>query len=146
MATQNFSSALPAPAAPHQHPMAKPGYGKRSAPHQRPPTGGDFMGLPERERSIAGLIDPLPDGAAIDVKTLAKEHPRHGQKAVGSALTALAVAGHLRRVRRPEGEGDQVRWVFRTYWSRTARDNEWWLAFLTAKDDRATGSRPETTP
>ncbi|MFE7109341.1 MarR family transcriptional regulator [Streptomyces sp. NPDC057575] len=55
--------------------------------------------------------------------------------AVGSALRALGVAGHLRHVRCLSGEnGGQVRWVTRTFWSRTARDNEWWNAFLTAEE------------
>ncbi|MET7370632.1 MarR family transcriptional regulator [Streptomyces sp. NPDC005566] len=107
--------------------MANPGYGKRSAPDQQLRGGADFMMLPPRERSIAGFIDQLPDGAAMDVKGLAKQLPLYGQQAVGSALKALSVAGYLRRVRcLVTGEGGQVRWVFRTFWSRTARDNEWW--------------------
>ncbi|MFJ1831731.1 MarR family transcriptional regulator [Streptomyces sp. NPDC088178] len=116
--------------------MANPGYGKRSAADQQPRRSDDFALLPERERYVAGFVDHLPDGAAMNVKSLAKQLPLYGQQAVGSALTALAVAGHLRRVRRPVGEGDQVRWVFRTFWSRTARDNEWWNAFLDAEDNR----------
>ncbi|MFH8476865.1 MarR family transcriptional regulator [Streptomyces sp. NPDC018000] len=116
---------------------AKPGYGKRSAPDQRPPHADDFALLPERERYVAGFVDHLPDGAAMNVKTLAKQLPLYGQQAVGSALTALSVAGHLRRVRCLVGEGEQVRWVFRTFWSRTARDNEWWNAYLDAEDHRA---------
>lgn len=55
--------------------------------------------------------------------------------AIGSALRALAVAGHLRRVRRRvDGEGT-CRWVTYTYWSRTARDNEWWSAALSGPAD-----------
>ncbi|MCX5339372.1 hypothetical protein [Streptomyces atratus] len=51
--------------------------------------------------------------------------------AVSSALRELSVAGHLHRVRRlAECDGDQVRWVFETYWSRTARSDEWWERFL----------------
>ncbi|MFF2802118.1 MarR family transcriptional regulator [Streptomyces sp. NPDC058051] len=90
--------------------------------------------LPERERHIAGYVDALPDGAAMDIKSLARSQPLYGQMAVGSALRALGVAGHLRHVRCLSGEGDQVRWVTRTFWSRTARDNEWWNAFLTAEE------------
>ncbi|MFE2292580.1 MarR family transcriptional regulator [Streptomyces sp. NPDC059452] len=139
MATQHLSSAQRAPARSHPYPKAKPGYGKRSAPGQTPATGTEFALLPERERYVAGFVDHLPDGAAMDIKTLAKQLPLYGQQAVSSALTALSVAGHLRRVRRPAGEGDQVRWAFRTFWSRTARDNEWWNAFLATQD---TGALP----
>nr|WP_104790448.1 hypothetical protein [Streptomyces sp. QL37]PPQ61058.1 hypothetical protein C5F59_33560 [Streptomyces sp. QL37] len=94
--------------------------------------------MPERERYIAGYVDRLPDGAAMDIKSLAKHLPLYGQMAVSSALKALGVAGHLRRVRCRTGKGDQVRWVSRTYWSRTARDNEWWDAFLTAEGSHPT--------
>ncbi|MFI7088124.1 MarR family transcriptional regulator [Streptomyces anulatus] len=143
MAATNLSPALPAPARSHSYPKAKPGYGKRSAPAQAPATGVEFALLPERERYVAGFVDNLPDGSAMDVKTLAKQLPLYGQQAVSSALTALSVAGHLRRVRRTAGEGDQVRWVSRTFWSRSARDNEWWNAFLAAEDSR---TPPATTP
>ncbi|MFD9606710.1 MarR family transcriptional regulator [Streptomyces sp. NPDC059970] len=147
MATQNFSPALCAPASSASYPMAKPGYGKRSAPDQHPRRADDFALLPERERYVAGFVDHLPDGAAMNVKALAKQLPLYGQQAVSSALTALSVAGHLRRVRRLVGEGDQVRWVFRTFWSRTARDNEWWADYLAAEDNRAgVGAEPELEP
>lgn len=130
MAAQHFSPALPAPEAPRPHRTAKSGYGKQAAPGQGPCRPADFASLPERERYIAGYIDRLPDGAAMDIKSLAKDLPLYGQMAIGSALRALAVAGHLRRVRRRvEGEGT-CRWVTYTYWSRTARDNEWWTAAL----------------
>ncbi|MFB7212425.1 MarR family transcriptional regulator [Streptomyces sp. NPDC056255] len=115
--------------------QARPGYGKRSVPAQHPPREGDFALLPERERHIAGYVDALPDGAAMDIKSLARSQPLYGQMAVGSALRALGVAGHLRHVRCLSGEnGGQVRWVTRTFWSRTARDNEWWNAFLAAEE------------
>ncbi len=111
--------------------MAKPGYGKRSAPDQQARTRHDFALLPTRERYVAGFVDHLPDGAAMSVKTLAKQLPLYGQQAISTALTALSVAGHLRRVRCPVvGAGDETRWVFRTFWSRTARDNEWWNTYL----------------
>ncbi|MEU3836678.1 MarR family transcriptional regulator [Streptomyces microflavus] len=113
--------------------MAKPGYGKRSAPNQLPRTRADFALLPARERYVAGFVDHLPEGAAMSVKQLAKQLPLYGQQAISSALTALSVAGHLRRVRCAVGAGDETRWVFRTFWSRTAHDNEWWQAYLTAE-------------
>ncbi|MFD0625774.1 MarR family transcriptional regulator [Streptomyces sanglieri] len=134
MAAPNLSPALRAPASSRAHPKAKPGYGKRSVPKQRHDGEGDFMLLPERERHIAGYVDALPEGAAMDIKSLARSQPLYGQMAVGSALRALGVAGHLRHVRCLSGEGDQVRWVTRTFWSRTAHDNEWWTAFLAAEE------------
>lgn len=135
MATQNFSSALPTPSVPTPAlcPKASPGYGKRSVPDQRPPHADDFAFLPERERYIAGYVDQLPEGSAMNIKSLAKCQPLYGQMAVGSALRALGVAGHLRQARCAVGDGDNVRWVTRTFWSRTARDNEWWNTFLTAE-------------
>ncbi|MFE9782035.1 MarR family transcriptional regulator [Streptomyces sp. NPDC005775] len=131
MAVQNFSPALPASAGSAPYPMAQPGYGKRSAPDQLPVRPDDFALLPPRERYVAGFIEHLPEGAAMSVKCLAKQIPLYGQQAIASALTALSVAGHLRRVRCAVGVGDEVRWVFRTFWSRTARDNEWWANRLT---------------
>ncbi|MEV6161295.1 MarR family transcriptional regulator [Streptomyces sp. NPDC052052] len=116
--------------------MANPGYGKRAVPDQHPPSQADFAMLPERERHIAGYIDVLSEGAAVDIKSLAGSLPLYGQMAVGSALRALGVAGHLRRVRCLSGEDGQVRWVTRTFWSRTARDNEWWNTFLAAEERR----------
>ncbi|MDQ0795751.1 MarR family transcriptional regulator [Streptomyces sp. B1I3] len=143
MATEHTSSALRAPASSRPYPMAHPGYGKRSAPEQQPCAADDFMLLPPRERSIAGFIDHLPEGAAMDVKGLARQLPLYGQQAVASALKALSVAGYLRRVRRMVGgEGGQVRWVFRTFWSRTARDNEWWAALLADEGKQAAVSVP----
>ncbi|MGW1880877.1 hypothetical protein [Streptomyces sp. NPDC001970] len=125
MAAENNSPALPTPA----HPMAKPGYGKRTVPGQTPRGKGDFDHLPAREAEVAAYIDRLPEGAAIDIKTLARELPRYGQQAVTKALNALAAAGHLRRVREPLGEG-LSQWVFRTYFTRTARDSAWWARFV----------------
>ncbi|MEU9356989.1 MarR family transcriptional regulator [Streptomyces sp. NPDC048301] len=146
MATQHLSSASQAPACSRPYPMAHPGYGKRSAPGQQPRTAADFELLPVRERSIAAFIDRLPDGAAMDVKGLAKQLPLYGQQAVASALKALSVAGYLRRVRcLVGGEGGPVRWVFRTFWSRTARDNEWWAALIADTGD-GTGTRAGAGP
>ncbi|MGW4629455.1 MarR family transcriptional regulator [Streptomyces rubiginosohelvolus] len=130
MATQHLSSALHAPAVSPAYPMAKPGYGKRSAPGQQTRARDDFALLPTRERYVAGFVDHLPDGASMSVKQLAKQLPLYGQQAISTALKALSVAGHLRRVRCSVGAGDESRWVFRTFWSRTARDNEWWNTYL----------------
>ncbi|WP_444971962.1 MarR family transcriptional regulator [Streptomyces sp. SAI-25] len=133
MATQHISSALQPPALSDAYPMANPGYGKRSAPNQLPRSARDFALLPARERYVAGFVDHLPEGASMSVKQLAKQLPLYGQQAISTALTALSVAGHLRRVRCPVGAGEETRWVFRTFWSRTARDNEWWNTFLAAE-------------
>ncbi|MBT2384248.1 hypothetical protein J7E86_11745 [Streptomyces sp. ISL-11] len=114
--------------------MAAPGYGKRTVPDQAPRTRDDFAHLPAREASIAAHLDRLPDGAAVDIKTLAKELPAYGQQAVASALRALSVAGHLRRFREPV-EGC-TQWVSRSYFSRTARGDDWWEAFLAARNSR----------
>ncbi|MER5816887.1 MarR family transcriptional regulator [Streptomyces californicus] len=136
MATQHLSPVPPAPVISHAYPMAKPGYGKRNAPDQRPPAREDFALLPARERYVAGFIDRLPQGAAMSVKQLAKHLPLYGQQAIGTSLNSLSVAGHLRRVRSrlttgtSRGKGGEVRWISRTFWSRTARDNEWWNAYL----------------
>ncbi|MFG2408230.1 MarR family transcriptional regulator [Streptomyces brevispora] len=145
MAVQNFSPALSVSAVSAPYPMAHPGYGKRTAPDELPSRADDFAPLPLRERYVAGFIERLPEGATMSVKCLAKQLPLYGQQAVGSALTALSAAGHLRRVRCAVGEGDQVRWVFRTYWSRTARDNEWWAAHL-VPGSQACAPEPVSVP
>jgi hypothetical protein len=134
VAYENSNAALPVPA----HPTANPGYGKRTIPAE-PGTASraaaDFSHLPAREAYIAAFIDRLPDGAAMDIKSLAKALPLHGQQAVSSALTALSRAGHLHRARGLATTGDNgTRWVFRTYWSRTARDDAWWAAFLDGRE------------
>ncbi|WP_411079841.1 MarR family transcriptional regulator [Streptomyces sp. cmx-18-6] len=139
MATQHPSPAPLTPARSTAYPMAKPGYGKRSAPSQLPRASHDFALLPTRERYVAGFVDHLPEGAAMSVKQLAKQLPLYGQQAISTALTALSVAGHLRRVRCAIGVGGETRWAFRTFWSRTARDNEWWNAFLAAENAAGAG-------
>ncbi|KQX78947.1 MULTISPECIES: hypothetical protein [Streptomyces] len=148
MATQNISPAPPAPTASLPYARAHPGYGKRTAPEQHPPRADAFALLPERERYVAGYVDRLPEGGAMDVKSLAKSLPLYGQMAVGSALRALGVAGHLRRVRcQVVAEDGQSRWVTRTFWSRTAHDSEWWDAFTrTVPGDGhiAAAARPDT--
>ncbi|MCW8220436.1 MULTISPECIES: MarR family transcriptional regulator [Streptomyces] len=140
MATQQVSSAPCAPAPSRPYRQATTGYGKRSVPGQRPPQASDFARLPERERYVAGYVDHLPDGAAMDIKSLAKDLPLYGQMAIGTALRTLAVAGHLRHVRcRVESLG-QNRWVTRTYWSRTARDHTWWTTHLAGEATEGGGS------
>ncbi|MGA5449663.1 hypothetical protein ACPCVO_23740 [Streptomyces umbrinus] len=119
-------SAAPRPSA---HPMANPGYGKKSAPGQEPRTGRDFVHLPTREASIAGYLDRLDDEADMSIKTLAKHLP-YGQCAIGTALNNLSAAGHVRRVRRPVTVDGCPRWVWHTFFSRTARDDAWWGSFL----------------
>lgn len=135
-----------APVVPH--PRAASGYGKRSAPDQARPRSDAFSHLPEREAFLAAFIDRLPDGAAMDVKTLAAAQPRYGQQAVRSALTHLSTAGHLRRVQETVGNG-RSQWVYRTYFTRTARDDTWWHRFLTGAtppqvqpDERPQPARP----
>ncbi|MEU9787749.1 hypothetical protein AB0H92_43510 [Streptomyces phaeochromogenes] len=117
---------LPAHALPH--PMANPGYGKRAAPDQHPRTAQDFAHLPPREAAVAAYIDRLPGGADISVKTLAKTLP-YGQCALRTALNNLQRAGHLRRGREHLADSGSPRWITRTWFSRTARDDDWWAAF-----------------
>ncbi|MEV6566419.1 hypothetical protein [Streptomyces kronopolitis] len=130
MASDNFNAAPCAPALPHgDHPAARPGYGKREAPAQRPSRPGDFAHLPRREASIAAYLDRLPEGADISVKTLAKVLPDYGQCALRTALRRLSEAGHLRRVAETHtSDSGSPLWVTRTYFSRTARENSWWMA------------------
>ncbi|WP_405881480.1 hypothetical protein OG762_24675 [Streptomyces sp. NBC_01136] len=108
--------------------MANPGYGKRSAPDQRPRTNDDFAHLPPREAAIAAYVDRLPDGADISVKTLAKTLP-YGQCALRTALNNLTRAGHLRRGREHLADSGSARWITRSWFSRTARDDDWWAGF-----------------
>ncbi|MFJ4816300.1 hypothetical protein [Streptomyces sp. NPDC088801] len=124
MADANFSAAFPS-----AHPLANPGYGKRTAPDQLPGRNHDFAHLPPREAAIAAYLDRLPDGADISVKTLAKHLP-YGQCALGTALNRIQQAGHLRRGRECVTADDgSSRWITRSWWSRTARDDDWWAAF-----------------
>lgn len=134
MATAQLSAAL----RPSAHPKANPGYGKKSAPDQEPRTGRDFTHLPAREASIAVYLDRLDDEADMSIKTLAKHLP-YGQCAISTALNNLSAAGHLRRVRRPVTVDGTPRWVWHTFFSRTARDDGWWDAFLA-------GEAPVTKP
>lgn len=124
-------------------PMASPGYGKRTAPWQLPPAADDFTHLPVREAYLASLINNLPDGAAMDVKTLAAYQPLFGQMAVRTALNRLSAAGHLRRLRE-RVNADRPQWVFRTYFSRTPRSDAWWNHFLATGEARESGAREST--
>lgn len=127
MADSQLSPAsLPAHAS--AHPMANPGYGKRSAPEQHPRTNHDFADLPPREAAVAAYLDRLPEGADISVKTLAKQLP-YGQCALRTVLNNLQRAGHLRRGREHIVGSGGSRWVTRSWFSRTAHDDDWWAAF-----------------
>ncbi|MFJ6697151.1 hypothetical protein ACIQM4_13925 [Streptomyces sp. NPDC091272] len=135
MAVQQLSPAPHAPA----HPMASPGFGKQSAPDQQVRSKGDFGHLELREAAIAGYIDRLPDGADISIKTLAREIPAYGQTAIATALRQLSAAGHLRRFREPLwGADDTVRWVQRTYFSRTQRPDAWWQSMVRGESTEET--------
>ncbi|MFD5318978.1 hypothetical protein [Streptomyces sp. NPDC127098] len=127
------------------HPMARSGYGKRSAPGQRPRTAHDFEHLHWRDAAIAGHIDRLPEGADISIKGLAGQLT-FGQMAVSTSLRRLSEAGHLRRV--SERDNGATQWVTRTYFSRTARDDAWWETFLGGgqrpKDEKPVRSRAYT--
>ncbi|MFG2917782.1 hypothetical protein ACGF0D_33420 [Kitasatospora sp. NPDC048298] len=118
--------------------MAVPGYGKQSAPEQLPRSASDFAHLPVREAYLASLIDHLPDGAAMDIKSLAVLQPHYGQAACRTALNRLSTAGHLRRVRERLSSKD-CRWVFHTYFSRTPRSDAWWNRFLATGGSGDTG-------
>ncbi|MFE4975844.1 hypothetical protein ACFRAR_27535 [Kitasatospora sp. NPDC056651] len=124
--------------------MAAPGYGKQSAPEQLPRSATDFAHLPAREAYLASLIDHLPDGAAMDVKTLAALQPHYGQMACRTALNNLSTAGHLRRVRE-RLSSKECRWVFHTYFSRTPRSDAWWGRFLTAGGEGGSGDGTHRT-
>lgn len=127
MADSQLSAAPRAPHVP-PHPKANPGYGKRSASGQQPRTAHDFAHLPPREAAVAAYVDRLPDGADISVKTLAKVLP-HGQCALRTTLNNLQRAGHLRRGSEHVIGSGSARWVTRTFFSRTPRDDAWWAAF-----------------
>ncbi|WP_345037423.1 hypothetical protein [Streptomyces sannanensis] len=109
--------------------MANPGFGKRSAPGQEPRRHHDFAHLPAREASVAGYIDRLKDGSDISQKTLAAQLPGIGQWAAATVLRNLGAAGHVRHVREHLVGPRGARWVTRTYFSRTPRNDAWWATF-----------------
>ncbi|MER7661250.1 hypothetical protein [Streptomyces sp. NPDC096193] len=68
------------------------------------------------------------------MKTLAKHLPGYGQCAVATILNSLSAAGHYRRVRQSvtSASGTNI-WVWRSYWSRTPRDDAWWAHFASGE-------------
>lgn len=126
VAYANPSPALPTPS----HPMATTGYGKRPAGDEDPHADADFAHLLPRDAEVAVFIDHLDTGHAMGHKVLAAEHPRYGQQAMRTSLTRITEAGHLRWIREHiTVEDNTMRWVTRTYWSRTRRSPEWWAQF-----------------
>ncbi|MCT7351263.1 hypothetical protein N4P33_03640 [Streptomyces sp. 15-116A] len=114
--------------------MAKTGYGKRLAGDEDPHADPDFAHLSPREREIAVFIDALDEGHAMGYKAIAAEHPRYGQQAVRSAMGRITLAGHVRWIKEHiTVEDNSMRWVTRTYWSRTRRSDEWWDDFVRAR-------------
>ncbi|MEV0638490.1 hypothetical protein AB0I77_26825 [Streptomyces sp. NPDC050619] len=95
-------------------------------PHADP----DFAHLSPREREIAVFVDHLEDGHAMGYKVIAAEHPHYGQQAVRTVMGRITLAGHLRWIKEHiTVEDNSMRWVTRTYWSRTRRSPEWWAEF-----------------
>ncbi|MDW8810547.1 hypothetical protein P1P68_38560 [Streptomyces scabiei] len=102
-------------------------------PHADP----DFAHLSPRDAEIAVFIDHLEDGHAMGHKVIAAEHPRYGQQAVRTSSGRLVHAGHLRWITEHLTiEDNSMRWVTRTYWSRTPRSLEWWADFVRERDGR----------
>ncbi|MFC5719072.1 MarR family transcriptional regulator [Streptomyces gamaensis] len=108
--------------------MAPAGFGKKPVPGQPPLAPDTYAHLPAREAYFAHLIDRLPEGAAMDIKTLAKT-TTYGQQAAGSALNYLKGEGHLFIKTETLGKGCTM-WVTRTYWSRVPHSEAWWEAFI----------------
>ncbi|MEV6002548.1 hypothetical protein AB0M25_25590 [Streptomyces griseomycini] len=110
--------------------MANSGYGKRPAGDEDPHADADFAHLLPRDAEVAVFIDHLDTGHAMGHKVLAAEHPRYGQQAMRTSLTRITEAGHLRWIKEHiTVEDNTMRWVTRTYWSRTRRSAEWWARF-----------------
>jgi hypothetical protein len=117
--------------------MAKTGYGKRSAGDEDPYADSDFAHLIPRDREIAVFVDHLEEGHAMGYKAIAAVHPRYGQQAVRTSLRALSRAGHSQQIREHiTVEDHSMRWVTRTYWSRTRRSAEWWAEFARERKGR----------
>lgn len=114
------------------HPMANPGFGKRLAPAQDPYQPHAFAALTPKARAVAEYVDQLPVGAAMGIKALASQLPI-GQAAVSTALKEMSQAGLLRRVQELDLKV-ATQWVTRTYFSRTARPDTWWKAWLGGLD------------
>jgi hypothetical protein len=130
--------AQPSPALPRlTHPMAKTGYGKRAVGDEPPHADADFAHLCPRDAEFAVFIDHLDDGYAMGHKVIAAEHPRYGQQASRTSLRSLTEVGHLRWIKEHiTVEDNSMRWVTRTYWSRTPRSVEWWTEFARARHGR----------
>ncbi|WP_328359928.1 hypothetical protein OG800_23640 [Streptomyces sp. NBC_00445] len=117
--------------------MAKTGYGKRSTGDEDPHADPDFAHLLPRDAEVAVLIDHLDNGHAMGHKVLAAEHPRYGQQALRTSLNRITDAGHLRWIKEHiTVEDNSMRWVTRTYWSRTRRSPEWWADFARERHGR----------
>ncbi|MFI6244635.1 hypothetical protein [Streptomyces sp. NPDC051016] len=105
--------------------MAKTGYGKRPAGDEDPHADPDFAHLSPRDREIAVFVDHLHEGHAMGYKAPAAAHPRYGQQACRTSLRRITLAGHLRWIKEHiTVEDNSMRWVTRTYWSRTPRSAE----------------------
>ncbi|MBC9728520.1 hypothetical protein [Streptomyces sp. TRM68367] len=117
--------------------MAKMGYGKRPAGDEDPYADADFAHLSPRDREIAVFVDHLHEGHAMGYKAIAAEHPRCGQQAVRTSMGRITLAGHLRWIKEHiTVEDNSMRWVTRTYWSRTRRSEEWWADFVRERDGK----------
>jgi hypothetical protein len=117
--------------------MAKTGYGKRSAGDEDPHADPDFAHLSPRDREIAVFFDHLEEGHAMGYKAIAAEHPIYGQQAVRVSAGRITLAGHLRWIKEHiTVEDNSMRWVTRTYWSRTRRSVEWWADFAQERHGR----------
>ncbi|MEU9452997.1 hypothetical protein [Streptomyces sp. NPDC048277] len=117
--------------------MAKTGYGKRSTGDEDPHADPDFAHLSPRDREFAVYVDHLEDRHAMGYKAIAAEHPRYGQQATRTSLNRLTEAGHLRWIKEHITlEDNSMRWVTRTYWSRTPRSPEWWANFARERKGR----------
>ncbi|MEV0370365.1 hypothetical protein AB0I10_11135 [Streptomyces sp. NPDC050636] len=107
-------------------------------------TGDSFSHLPPREAYLAGVIDALPEGAAMSIKVLADAQPYYGQQAVATALRTLSAEGHLRRVRSAPPTSNKL--VTHTFFSRTPRPDAWWSAYLNQSPTPATSPNKPPTP
>ncbi|RII19586.1 hypothetical protein DSC45_06200 [Streptomyces sp. YIM 130001] len=123
------------------HPMAASGFGKQSVPGQGPRRRTDFEALSPVAAAVAAYVDRLPDGADISIKGLAAQLPR-GQAAIGTALRELARTGHLRRIRERVAADGASQWVTRTHFSRVARGDDWWGAYVEGQDMGAWSPAP----
>ncbi|WP_406331702.1 hypothetical protein [Streptomyces sp. NBC_00203] len=117
--------------------MANTGYGKRAVGDEDPHADVDFAHLCPRDAEFAVFIDHLEDGHAMGHKVIAAEHPRYGQQASRTSLRSLTEVGHLRWIKEHiTVEDNSMRWVTRTYWSRTPRSLEWWAEFARERHGR----------